>query len=83
MARPDLYTGLYEIPAGGHDEQTPHDADEVYYVLEGVAVFMVEDHRVHVQAGSVLFVAKGKTHRFVDIREDLSLLVFFSTPGAD
>ena len=77
---PDLYTGLYEIPAGGHDGQSPHDADEVYYVLEGKAAFLVEDHRIDVQSGSVLFVAKGKTHRFVDIAEDLSVLVFFATP---
>jgi oxalate decarboxylase/phosphoglucose isomerase-like protein (cupin superfamily) len=78
---PDLYAGLYEIPAGGHDAQDPHEADEIYYVLEGKAAFLVEDHRMDVQPGSVLFVAKGKTHRFVDITEDLSVLVFLATPG--
>ncbi len=78
---PDLYTGLYEIPAGGNDEQAPHDADEVYYVLKGEAVFLVEDHRIDFQPGSILFVAKRKTHRFVDITEDLSVLVFFATPS--
>lgn len=71
------------IPVGSQDPQSPHDADEVYYVLEGKAAFLVEDHRMDVQPGSVLFVAKGKTHRFVDITEDLSVLVFFATPGRD
>jgi mannose-6-phosphate isomerase-like protein (cupin superfamily) len=58
-----------------------HDTDEVYYVLEGGASFLVEDQRMDVQPGSVLFVAKGKNHRFGDIAEDLSVLFFFATPG--
>ncbi len=78
---PDLYAGLYEIPTGDQDPQSPHDTDEVYYVLEGRASFLVEDQRMDVQPGSVLFVAKGKNHRFVDIAEDLSVLFFFATPG--
>jgi quercetin dioxygenase-like cupin family protein len=50
-------------------------------VLEGGASFLVEDQRMDVQPGSVLFVAKGKNHRFGDIAEDLSVLFFFATPG--
>ena len=78
---PDLFTGLYEIPVGGEDRQSPHDADEVYYVLAGRATAVVEGDRIEVERGSVLFVGKDKDHRFVDITEDLSLLVFFATPG--
>ena len=78
---PDLYTGLYEIPAGGEDGQAPHDADEVYHVLEGRATLIVEEDRIDVGPGSVVFVAKEKEHRFVDITEDLSVLVFFATPS--
>jgi oxalate decarboxylase/phosphoglucose isomerase-like protein (cupin superfamily) len=80
---PDLYSGLYEIPAGGKDRQAPHAADEVYYVLKGRATATVEGHRIEVRPGSVLYVAKEKEHRFVDITEDLSLLVFFATPGRE
>jgi mannose-6-phosphate isomerase-like protein (cupin superfamily) len=78
---PDLYTGLYEIPAGGEDPQSPHDDDEVYHILKGKAVLTVEDDRIPVGPGTVVYVAKGKEHRFVDIEEDLSVLVFFATPG--
>jgi len=78
---PDLFTGLYEIPAGAEDRQSPHDADEVYYILEGRATAIVEDDRIEVGPGSVLYVAKDKEHRFVDITEDLSVLVFFATAG--
>lgn len=78
---PDLFTGLYEIPAGGEDGQSPHDADEVYYIIGGRATAVVEDERIAVGPGSVLYVAKEKEHRFVDIEEDLSVLVFFATAG--
>lgn len=80
---PDLFTGVYEIPAGGEDGQSPHASDEVYYVLEGRATAIVEGDRIPVEAGSVLYVAKDREHRFVDITEDLSILVFFATPGSD
>lgn len=78
---PDLFTGLYEIPAGGEDRQSPHDADEVYYIISGRATALVEGERIAVEPGSVLYVAKDKEHRFVEITEDLSVLVFFATGG--
>jgi mannose-6-phosphate isomerase-like protein (cupin superfamily) len=78
---PDLFTGLYEIPAGGEDRQSPHDADEVYYIIAGRATAVVEGDRIEVGPGSVLFVGKEKEHRFIDITEDLSVLVFFATAG--
>lgn len=83
MRSADLFAGLYEIPVGGSDEQRPHDADEVYYVLEGRATLVVDEDRYAARPGSVIFVAKGRDHRFVDIAEDLSVLVFFATPGGD
>lgn len=78
---PDLFAGLYEIPAGGEDLQSPHAADEVYYVVGGHATAVVEGERIEVGPGSVLYVAKDRDHRFVDIIEDLSILVFFATPA--
>ena len=81
MRVPDLFAGLYEIPAGGEDTQSPHDADEVYYVLEGRATAVVDGERIPVAPGSVLYVAKDVEHRFVDITQDLSVLVFFATAG--
>lgn len=79
MRVPDLYVGLYEIPAEGVDGQSPHDHDEVYYILSGAATAIVEGDRIPVSKGSTLYVQKGKDHRFVDITEDLSILVFFAT----
>ena len=65
-------------PAGSVDGQTPHTEDEVYYVLGGRAALVVEGARTDVAPGSVAFVAAGVDHRFVDITEDLEVLVFWS-----
>lgn len=75
---PDLSMGLYVLPVGGTDPQQPHTEDEVYYVLSGRGQIMVagEDH--FVQAGSIVYVAKGDEHRFHTIEEELQLLVFFA-----
>jgi mannose-6-phosphate isomerase-like protein (cupin superfamily) len=73
----DLSVGLYELPAGGTDPQSPHTEDEVYHVVRGRATIAVEEERRPVGPGSVVFVAAGVPHRFVDIVEDLSILVFF------
>lgn len=73
----DLSVGLYELPAGASDPQGPHTEDEVYAVLSGRATITVGDEERAVGAGSVVFVAADVVHRFHDITEDLSILVFF------
>lgn len=73
-----LSLGLYVLEAGSIDTQTPHAEDEVYYVIDGRAAIEVDGERRPVMAGSMVFVAKNVDHRFVDIEEELSLLVFFA-----
>lgn len=73
----DLSVGLYVLPAGGTDPQGPHTEDEVYYVVSGRAVISVGDEDRPVQAGSVVFVGADVPHRFHDIEEALTVLVFF------
>ena len=75
---PDLSMGLYVLPAGSTDPQSPHTEDEVYYVVSGRAKILVADESRDVQAGSVVYVAKNVAHRFHSIEEDLTLLVFFA-----
>jgi mannose-6-phosphate isomerase-like protein (cupin superfamily) len=70
--------GLYALAAGSTDTQSPHDEDEIYYVVAGRGSIVVAGERQPVQPGSIVFVAKEVEHRFVDIEEDLSILVFFA-----
>ena len=72
--------GVYRLSAGEIDRQTPHAEDEIYCVLAGHAELEVDGKRQAVEPGSIAFVAKLAEHRFVDIVEDLELLVIFAPP---
>jgi quercetin dioxygenase-like cupin family protein len=78
LRKESLSVGLYVLPAGGTDGQRPHAEDEVYYVVAGRARFRAGADDRPVTAGTVLFVAAGVDHRFHEIAEDLTLLVFFA-----
>ena len=56
---PDPSMGLYILPVGGTDPQSPHTEDEVYYMVGGNARIKVADENRDVQAGSVVYVAKN------------------------
>jgi mannose-6-phosphate isomerase-like protein (cupin superfamily) len=75
---PDLSMGLYVLPAGGTDPQSPHTEDEVYYVVRGKAQILVAEENRVVQAGSIIYVAKNVAHRFHSIEAELIVLVFFA-----
>jgi mannose-6-phosphate isomerase-like protein (cupin superfamily) len=75
---PAMSAGIYTLTAGATDPQSPHRQDELYYVVRGRARMKAgnEDHAV--AAGAVIFIAAGVEHRFYDIEEELSVLVFFA-----
>ena len=75
---PDLSMGVYVLPKGGKDPQSPHTEDEAYYVISGKAVIEVAGADHSVQAGSIVYVAKNIKHHFHSIDEDLTVLVFFA-----
>jgi mannose-6-phosphate isomerase-like protein (cupin superfamily) len=75
-----LSVGLYRLKAGQTDPQRPHTEDEVYYVVTGKATFVCGDDRRTVSAGAVIYVERSREHRFCDIVEDLTVLVFFAPP---
>lgn len=74
----DLSMGLYVLPAGGTDTQSPHTEDEVYYVVSGRAKIRVAGEDRDVQAGSIVHVAKNVEHKFHSIEDELTILVFFA-----
>jgi quercetin dioxygenase-like cupin family protein len=75
---PSMSAGLYVLPAGATDPQRPHHEDEMYYVIRGRARFRAGDQDQEVSAGTVLFVAAEREHRFYDVAEELAVLVFFA-----
>jgi mannose-6-phosphate isomerase-like protein (cupin superfamily) len=75
---PALRVGTFRIVAGGTDDQHPHAEDEIYVVRAGRARLVAGDESVAVGPGSVVFVPAGEVHRFVDVSEELEVLVVFA-----
>jgi mannose-6-phosphate isomerase-like protein (cupin superfamily) len=78
FAHGSLVVELY-APAGS-DPQTPHDRDEVYFVVSGAGDFVLAGARSRFAAGDALFVAAGAEHRFENFTPDFAAWVVFYGP---
>ena len=68
----------------GKDNQSPHDQDELYFVVSGEAEFIHEHQRFTTKAGDVLFVPAGDLHHFEKISDDfVTWVVFWGTKGGE
>ena len=75
---PAMSAGVYVLAAGGTDPQSPHKEDEMYYVVSGRARMKAGGEDQAVGPGTVIFVPANVEHRFYDISEELTVLVFFA-----
>lgn len=75
---PAMSAGIYVLAAGATDTQSPHQEDEIYYVVRGQGRMRAGSEDQAVGEGGIIFVAAGVEHRFYEIAEDLMLLVFFA-----
>jgi mannose-6-phosphate isomerase-like protein (cupin superfamily) len=75
---PSLSGGIYHLPKGARDMQSPHDEDEVYFVLSGRARMKVGGLEQEVKEGTLLYVRATEQHSFFEIEEDMTLLVLFA-----
>jgi mannose-6-phosphate isomerase-like protein (cupin superfamily) len=74
---PAMSAGVYFLSAGATDKQTPHQEDEIYYVVRGKAKMRLGGEQRPISQGDVIYVEKYLEHRFFDIAEELVLLVIF------
>jgi mannose-6-phosphate isomerase-like protein (cupin superfamily) len=79
---PGLEVGVYVLVAPSPDDQSPHEDDEVYVVLEGDGSLEVAGEEVPLSQGEAVFVEAGVPHRFTRY-DTLSLLVVFTPPAAE
>lgn len=75
-----MSAGLYVLPAGAADGQSPHSEDEVYVVLAGRSQFTSGGRTREVNEGDTIFVPAGEAHRFHEISAELRLIVVFAPP---
>jgi mannose-6-phosphate isomerase-like protein (cupin superfamily) len=71
-----LQVGVYVLAAPEPDTQSPHEWDELYFVLEGSGTLTTEGVDLPMEAGTAAFVPAGAEHRFVDYERILLLVVF-------
>lgn len=78
--RRTLLTGLYA--PRGVDSQSPHDEDEIYVVVSGIAKIEVEGETKLLTTGDAAFVAAQSRHRFLEMSDDFAVWAIFPvSPG--
>lgn len=83
LSKPSLRMGLYHLPVGTADGQSPHGEDEVYVVMAGVGVLSIDGVDHPVEEGSAVFVRAGVPHHFHSVTETLDVLVVFASAPSD
>lgn len=74
---------IYFAPEG-KDYQTPHDQDELYFVLEGSGVIEIEGESHAFTKGSAIFVSAGKKHKFMGSLSNIKMwAVFYGPKGGE
>jgi mannose-6-phosphate isomerase-like protein (cupin superfamily) len=64
----------------GTDPQSPHERDEVYFVISGSGDFVVNGERTRFGPGDALFVPAKTEHRFENFTPDFATWVAFYGP---
>lgn len=58
-----------------------HDEDDIFYVIEGVMSFLMDDQWTHAEKGSFVLIPAGKTHDFENRSDSKAGALNFSVPG--
>jgi len=77
-----LAAGVLVLKPGEEDTQTPHDSDEVYYVISGNGFLKIKDKDYKVSKDKLFFVEKDVEHFFHGNTKELKVLYFFGGPDS-
>ncbi len=80
--RQTLAAGVLVLQPGEEDTQTPHDSDEVYYVIKGDGYLKINKKDYAVSEGKMFFVQKNIPHNFFGNKKELTVLYFFGGPDS-
>jgi mannose-6-phosphate isomerase-like protein (cupin superfamily) len=80
---PSLSCGVYRLPPGAPDLQSPHDEDEVYFVVSGRGRLRIDGSEKSLSRGSIFYVGATTEHSFFEVEEEMTLLVFFASGGPE
>ncbi len=63
------------LPAGSRVSTHSHrDMYEIFYIIRGSILFVVDNRAVELEAGTVLVVEPGETHSIEEVRKECEML---------
>ncbi len=77
-----LAAGVLILKPGEEDTQTPHDSDEVYYVVSGDGFLKINGKDYPISKDKAFFVAKDVEHCFHGNKKELKVIYFFGGPDS-
>ncbi|MFB5598034.1 MAG: cupin domain-containing protein [Nitrosopumilaceae archaeon] len=80
--RETLAAGVLVLQPGEEDTQTPHESDEMYYILKGDGYLKINKKDYPVSEGKAFFVQKDIEHYFFGNKKELIVLYFFGGPDS-
>ena len=80
--RESLAAGILLMQPGEKDTQTPHESDEIYYIIRGNGYLKINKKDYPISEGKVFFVAKNVEHYFFGNTKELAVLYFFGGPDS-
>ncbi len=78
----NLAAGILRLAPREEDTQTPHESDEIYYIVKGDGFLNIDGKDYALSEGMSYFVAKNIEHRFHGNKEELIVLYFFGGPDS-
>lgn len=76
-----LAAGVLVLNPGEEDIQTPHESDEIYYIISGDGYLKINTKDYPVSKDRIFFVGKHVKHYFHGHKKELKVLYFFG--GSD
>jgi len=77
-----LAAGVLVLNPGEEDTQTPHESDEIYYILSGDGYLKINSKDYPVSKDRMFFVGKNVEHYFHGNTKELKVLYFFGGPDS-
>ncbi len=77
-----LAAGVLVLNPSEEDTQTPHESDEIYYVISGDGYLKINTKDYPVSKDRIFFVGKHVKHYFHGNKKELKVLYFFGGPDS-
>lgn len=80
--RQNIAAGVLVLNPNEEDTQTPHDSDELYYVVKGDGYLKINNIDYEISDGMMYFVQKNIPHKFFGNKKEIIIVYFFSGPDS-